>query len=253
MDYLALRKRTVSSGSLWYSLDGYSDANVLGAWKFNKRNSESDALKGLTNGRTLSNSGCAWSSGNGFYVDGSHYLDHSSLRSSGNMKSIVMKISGAWGGNYKALTGNWGGISVWLKTPFQWGSFAWAYYHSGVAHGAGTSIDSTSGSANLARENVRLMGGELGNGVVGFSNTGWGALYKDGSSVSLSNAKDSNGHPWTWWQTTTVGIPRLVGGTGAISEGVVMNGYFYVSALAIYDVVLSAAQHEKIYKQMLEI
>lgn len=236
----------------WWLSDTVSESDVLAAYNFKGADSSAEALKDLTgNNRTLTNSGCSWSS-NGFYVDGSHYLDHSSLRSSGSMKSIVMKISGVWGGNYKALTGNWGGISVWIKTPFCILSYAWRYYHTGVAHGAGTSIDATSGSANLARENVRLMNGEI-SGVVGFSNTGWGALYQNGSAVGLSNAKDNNGKPWTWWQTTNVGIPRLVGGTGKVSSDVVMNGYFTIEYLAIYNKVLNASEHAAIYSNIIDI
>lgn len=247
MDFLRRRKRS-AAGELFWLLDGMSYADTLGAWRFQGVNTEADAKADLTgHGNTLTNSGCSWSAANGFYVNNSNYLDQSSLRGYGNMKSIVMKISGDWNGNYHCLTGNWGGISVWCKMPFETQAFSWRYQGGGVAHGAGLSVDSTVGSNKIARENVR-NGNEITAGVIGFTNTGWGALYKDGQAFSLSNATGS-GYPWTRWGSGQVGIPRLVGGTGEVNS-VAMNGYFYIQYLAVYSKELSQAEHAAIAAKM---
>lgn len=252
MDFLNRRKRS-AAGALFWLLDGMSYADTLGAWRFQGVNTEADAKADLTgHGNTLTNSGCSWSAASGFYVNNSNYLDQSSLRGSGQMKSIVMKIANDWNGNYHCLTGNWGGISVWLKTPFETASFYFHYQDGGVAHGAGISVDATTGSNKIARENLRLTTGELTAGVIGFSNSGWGLLYKDGTALSLRNGTATSGSyqgPWTRWQSAQVGIPRLVGGTGSVNS-VTMNGYFYIQYLAVYSRVLTQAEHAAIAAKM---
>ena len=89
MDIFSVKRRMAVGGPLWWSLDGISDANCLAAYTFANRYSEADAKKDLTRKYgDITNSGCPWSSGNGFYVNGSSHLDQSSLRSAG-IKSIV--------------------------------------------------------------------------------------------------------------------------------------------------------------------
>lgn len=240
----------------WWLSDTVSESDVLAAYSFKGADSSTEALKDLSgNNRTLTNSGCSWGSSQGFWVDSSHYLDHSSLRSSGSIKSIVMKITSPFTGNYKVITGGWGGLSVWLRTPFETQSFAWKYTGFGIGHTNGLSIDYNNPDigvhGTLARENLRI-GSEIGGCVLGISNTGWGAAYINGSGKSLSNAKSGN-YPWTRWQKGQVDIPRLVGGTGTVGSGVVMNGHFLIEYLAIYNRVLSASEHAAIYSNIIDI
>lgn len=246
MDYWTLKKKP-HGDPLWWSLDGVSDANCLAAYRFNSRNSEAEAKKDLTNKYgDISNSGCSWSSGNGYYVNNTNYIDQSTLRSA-SIKSIVLKISGVWAGNYMALTGNWGGVSVWLKTPYDIQSFETHFDSTGVCHGNGS-------NGTLGADAVRLMNGELGAGIIGLTNSGRGVLYYNGSAVSLHNAA-SGSYPWTRFRAAD--IPRLAGGasntTRASGTTVEMNGHFYVRALAAYNKELSAAEQQKIYTQMLFI
>lgn len=230
----------------WWTLEGtISDSSILGAYNFKGASSASNALTDLSgHGKTMTNSGCSWSADNGFYVSNSNYLDQSSLRSSGNIKSIVMKISGVWGGNFMALTGNWGSpnIGVWLKTIFETALFWTHVQDTGVSHANGND-EQTFGAAAL-----RLANGELGDGVYGLTNTGTGVLYHNGSSVSMRNATATSGAnqgPWTRFRAAD--IPRLVGGYGDMTDSsgnpVAMNGHFYISHLALYSIYLVSSQH----------
>lgn len=244
MDYWMIKKRLAASGSFWWSPDGVSDTDCLAAYRFTARNSEIEAKKDLL-GKSgdIANSGCSWSAGNGYYINNTNCLDQSTLRSSG-IKSIVLKIANVWAGNYMALTGNWGGVSVWLKTPFDVQSYATKFQNSGVCHANGS--PSTQGA-----DAVRLMSGELSAGIIGLTNTGRGVLYYNGSSVSLHNGTDGS-NPWTRFRAAD--IPRLVGGAGnttsASGTTVLMNGYFYVRAIAVYSKELSAAEQLRIYQNM---
>lgn len=252
MDYFSTKKRLASSGSLWWSLDGLSDANCLAAYSFVNRYSVDDAKKDLTRKYgDITNNGCLYMSNAGFYINNSNYLDQPTLRSSGNIKSIVIKVTDVWGGNFMALTGNWGSpnIGVWLKTIFETALFWTHVQDTGVSHANGND-EQTFGAAAL-----RLANGELGDGVYGLTNTGTGVLYHNGSSVSLRNATATSGdHQGPWTRFRAADIPRLVGGSGNMTDSsgnpIVMNGHFYVRAIAAYSKELSAAEHQRIYTNL---
>ena len=153
-----------------------------------------------------------------------------------------------------ALTGNWGSpnIGVWLKTIFETATFWTHAQDTGVSHNNGNDEQA------LGQAALRLANGELGNGIYGFTNSGAGVLYHNGSAVSLRNATGTHGAnqgPWTRFRAA--GIPRLVGGSGDMTDSsgnpVAMNGHFYVRAIAAYSKELSAAEHQLIYKNMLLI
>lgn len=255
MDYWSLKRKNPGP-PLWWSLDGRSSANVLAAYTFTNRNSASDALKDLTgHGYHLTNNNATWSSSGGFWtcVNESRYLDNSSLRNAG-IKSVVMKLSNAWNANGNPLTGGWGGASVWLKMPFEVQSF-WPYHYGfGVAHSNGLSVDYESPygtQGTLARANTRINGTSPSSGVIGFTNSGWGSLYLNGSSVSLSDAYGSGSSysgPWTRYYAS--GIPRLIGGTGTEAQGCTIQGTFTIRGMAVYSKELSASEHAAIAARM---
>ena len=254
MDYLSARKKLGTAGSLWWSLNGMNDANCLAAYTFVNRITEADAKKDLTRKYSdITNNGCPWSSGNGYYINGSSHLDHSSLRSAG-IKSIVIKVTGVWAGNFMALTGNWGSpnIGVWLKTLFETASFWTHAQDTGVSHNNGND-EQAFGQAAL-----RLANGELNNGIYGFTNSGAGVLYHNGSAVSLRNATGTHGaNQGKWTRFRAAGIPRLVGGygdmTGSDGASIAMNGHFYVRAIAAYNKELSSTEQRAIYTNLLNI
>ena len=251
MDYFAMKKRAGGTEPLWWSLDGVSDTNCLAAYTFANRYSEADAKKDLTRKYgDIINNGCTWSQSNGYYVDSSKHLDQSTLRSAG-IKSIVIKVTNVWAGNFMALTGNWGSpnIGVWLKTIFETALFWTHTQDTGVSHNNGNDEQALGAAA------LRLSTGELGAGIYGFTNTGAGILYHNGSAVSLRNAtatQGANQGPWTRFRAA--GLPRLVGGYGDMTDSsgnpVVMNGHFYVRALAAYNKELSAAEQLLIYQNL---
>ena len=254
MDYWNMRKKSHGM-PIWWILDGMSPSDVLAAYTFTNRNSASDALKDLTgHGYNLSNSNAGWSSANGFGMSVSEdkYLDNWSLRNAG-IASIVMKITGGWYYAGTPLTGGWGGASVWLNMPFEVQSF-WPYHYGfGIAHSNGLSIDYESqyATGTLARENTRINGSSPTSGVIGFTNSGWGSLYLNGSGVSLSNAYGSGAAysgPWTRYYAAD--IPRLIGGTGTQAQGCTIQGSFTVRGMAVYKKSLSASEHSAISERM---
>lgn len=249
-DSNGVARQCFGDGDFW-KVDGILDSECLAAYSFKGAESAAVALQDLTgHNRTLTNSGCTWSTENGYYIDSSKYLDNSSLR--GSMKSIVMKVASGWTGNYMVYTGNWGGLSLWMRMPFEIMSFAWRYHFTGIGHDKnGTSVN-YSGGGSLAAENVRTTTTEIGSGVLGVTSSGWGSLYHNGVVQSMRNAisNTSDAGPWTRWQKGTINIPRLVGGTGVVASNVAMNGHFYIHYLAAYSINLSAAQHSAIYNKI---
>ena len=199
MDIFSVKRRMNVGGPLWWSLDGVSDANVLGAWRFKGRNTKAAAVTDLTkNNRTLDGQGdCSWSQSSGITVSvenrnsvTARYLDNSTIRN--NCKSAVLKISGINRLAGTPLTGGWGGISVWLNTPFATQSF-W-YDNSGkagIAHGNGRSVNA---GGSLARTAVQVATtGDYGSAcTIGFTLDGE-TLYRDG--VASSKAIATYVHP----------------------------------------------------------
>lgn len=250
MDYFAMKKKAGGTEPLWWSLDGVSDTNCLAAYTFVNRYSEADAKKDLTRKYgDITNNGCPWSSGNGFYVNGSSHLDQSSIRSS-SIKSIIIKITGVWAGNFMALTGNWGGVSIWLKTIFETMTYWTHTQDTGVAHG-NCNPENPLGAAAVRLANA----GELNAGVYGLTNSGAGTLYHNGNVVSMRNATATSGvNQGPWSRFRAAGIPRLVGGYGDMTDSsgnpVIMNGHFYVRAIAAYNKELSAAEQLRIYTNL---
>ena len=262
MNYLERRKR-MTAGELFWLLDGMTYAQCLGAYRFKGAiNTAADALKDLTgHNNNLSNSGCSWSASNGFYVPMQSYLDQASLRSSGSIQTVVMKISGASHNNAALpLTGNWGGVGVWLSTPFTTGNF-W-YEQSltlGVTHGNGLSVnyqtDYTHGT--LPRTSVQTAGSFYSSGVIGFTLSSE-SVYVNGSGIGKSIATYSSHGEWSGYIAAVV--PRLVGGYNdgsgsgwASLSNHSFGGAFSIHAMAIYSKALSASEHRQVYQKMLAV
>ena len=250
------KARLCFSGDFWRA-DGISESNCLAAYRFKGSANATTALTDLTgHGYTMGNNGCGWSSADGFgvSVSESKYLDNGSLRSAG-IASIVIKIAGGWLAAGTPLTGGWGGASVWLKMPFEVQSFYAYHYGFGIAHSNGLSVDwppQYGMTGTLSPENVRISGGGMPTeGVIGFTNSGWGSLFYNGNSVGLNNAYGSGGSysgPWTRYYGAN--IPRLVCGTGTSAQLCTISGVFNVEYLAVYNIALSQAQHAAISYNM---
>lgn len=248
MDFLTIKRRSGALKTQFWMASGISYSDVLAAYQFKGVNTQSEAISDLSgHGRTLSNTGCTWSTGNGFYVPMNSYLDHSTLRSSGSIKSIVMKISGAgFGGGATPLSGNWGGIGIWLSTPFCTQSYWYEVSgRFGVTHGNGSSVNN---GGSLARTSVETDGA-ITSGVIGFTLSGEVA-YLNGSAISKSIATDPHNNHGEWSAYICQVVPRLVGGYNdgsgsgwASLSHVTFGGYFYVQYMAIYSKNLSASEH----------
>ena len=233
----------------FWRIDGLAASHCIGAFKFKGAASASEALKDLSgHGNTLSNSGCSWDS-SGFSVPAGGYLDNGTIK--GSCRSIVAKIASSWAGNLCPLSGGWGGINVWLGTPFCTKSFAYVYAGIGVGHGNGLS---TLYGGSLPMSYVTIGSGST-NGAIGFT-LGGEVLYRDGSVVSRVVAHhDSYGSDTQWTGFIAANLPRLIGGRahgstqgrwddeGNLSPYV---GNFKITAFAAYDVDLSQAQHQAV-------
>ena len=260
-------KRKYPGEPPWWLINGIINENVVAAYKFNGRNSVSEALKDLSgHGNTLTNNSCSWSASDGFTVSvanqGSvtaHYLDNSSVRAS--CKSIVMKIASVSRIGILSLSGGWNGLSVWLSTPFA--TQGWWYENSGAAgfaHGNGINTDQRP-DGTLPRTSVQLAtSGNYGSGgTIGFSGTSE-AIYLDGTASSKAVATFPDHGEWTaYWSAD---IPRLIGGipplydSGAAYNSAahwIHNGSFTVQAFAAYNVDLNASQQADAYKNMMYI
>ena len=272
MDYWAHKKKYPGEPA-WWLINGVTNANVIAAYKFKKRNSQSDALKDLTgHGNTLTNNGCSWASGSGFTVSmenrnsvTAHYLDNSTVRS--NCNSIVMKIASVSRTFALPLTGGWNGnLAVWLNTPFATQSFWYDNSGSaGITHGNGMNA-SMREDGTLARTSVQLAttGSYGSGGTIGFTKNGE-VLYLN--AVASSKAVASYVHPQggdhgEWTAFWSAGIPRLVGGnppqyndSASYNSAAhwIFAGSFSILAMACYNVNLSAYQHQEAYKNMLFI
>ena len=263
MDIFAIKRRMTVGEPLWWSLDGVSNTGVIGAWKFKNRDSSSQALIDISGkGTELTYSGGSgdWSKSNGFTISVDNqsgsvvtkYLDNSTVRSS--CKSIVMKIQGVNRSLITPLTGNWGGISVWLNTPFTTQAYNYEYSGSaGIAHGNGE-------NGNIARTSVQLAttGSYGADGVIGFTLDGE-SLYKNGTKSSKAVATYSNHGEWTGYFCAN--YPKLVGGSApTYNSGASYSsashwkfgGSFKILALACYSKKLNDADHANLSKRMLD-
>lgn len=246
----------------WFTNNGTIPvSNVLGAYSFKGAASAADALKDLTgHGKTLTNNGCSWSSGSGFWISigPKQYLDSSALRAAG-IKSFVMKIANGNAHQYAAtaLTGNWTGtnVNIWLNTPFCCQSFS--YWNSGglgIAHQNGLSVEYSNdyGVKGTLPMNYVRLDSAYSNGVLGFTLSNE-TLYNNGSAIGMSNASKSG--KGNWHGFIAAGVPRLIGGVAepGANNGRwdwlgkhSFNGAFNVLYAAFYNINLSQTQHSQI-------
>lgn len=258
MDIFSVRKRSGEMQSIFWRTPTMSDSDVLAVYQFKGAATEALSLKDLSgHGRDISNYNAEWSASNGFKCTPWRYVTHG-IRS--DAKSIVLRISGASTGNGALPLCSIGGRSLWLSTPFL--TQAFNYIHSGTfgvtQDGNGLSVDYSSGgvTGDLPRNHVRIAGSTYTSGVFGFSySTGVGTAYRNGSEISLSNAK-YNGNNWTGYISTSV--TRMCGGneddTANGSDSSKWDylgkqnfaGSFNVLYLAVYNISLSAGQHAAI-------
>lgn len=277
MDYFDRKKRFAGGGPNFWMTDTISYSEVLAAYRFKGAASADSALTNLVKAATykLTNSGCGWSSGNGFNVsietwgntlnNAGHYLDNSSLRSAG-IKTMIIKIASANINRALPLT-TFGGMSAWLNMPVAYATFAYGDYSQGfgIAHQNGTSSMYNGGSSGLAMDLVRESGANYSDGVIGINlnNAGTETAYKNGTAINLSVAtsatwsKDGD-HRWSGF--IAANVPRLIGGfqnstadPGAHWANVTNHsfvGSYNVLAMACYSRLLSQTEHQNICRLM---
>lgn len=263
-------KRRMNFGSpLWWSLDGFSNANVLGAWKFSGRDNENIAKTDLT-GRnaTLTKNNCGWSSaGYTISIDNRNGDSYSYLNSDikTNCQSIVMKISSVSRTAALPLSG-FGGVGIWLNIPIATQAF---WYDNtgqvGISHGNGKN-SSTTGDGTLPRTAVQYAttGNYGSGGVVGFTLDGE-SIYHNGalsSKAVASYVHPVGGDHGEWTAFLCANQLSLVGGAGPKYNPDAgwdspakwwFVGSFVIEMLAVYSKKLDQTEHQKIYKQMLFI
>ena len=222
MGFLEWKKRMLMAARTeFWRLAGISDSDVLGAYSFAGAYSDDNALTNLVNASKykLVNNGCGRNS-LGFLVNisSNQHLNNDSLQSAG-IKSVVLKISSCSASAALPLckVGSGNGPAVWMRTPFNTQSFTYRQHNRiGVTHQNGLSVDYVNppyATGDLPKSYVRIGSTTYSDGVIGFSMDGYASgekLYKDGSEVSLSNAKWTDDRPWTG--SICIKVPRLIGG-----------------------------------------
>jgi len=251
----------------WYTANGaIAESYILGAYNFAGAASDNEALTNLVNASMykLVNNGCGRNA-NGFLINigSNQHLNNDTLQAAG-IKSVVLKISSCSASAALPLCkvgSSDNGPSVWMRTPFNTQSFTYRQHNRiGVTHQNGLSIDYDGPvSGTLPRNYVRIGSTTYSSGVIGFSMDGYASgekLYKDGTEVSLSNAKWTDDRVWTG--SICMRVPRLIGGyfdpdangTNTARWDYLgkhsFAGSFRVENAAFYSKKLSQAEHAAI-------
>ena len=248
----------------WYTANGsISESNVLAAYNFKNAQSDNEALTNIVDNSKYkldNNSGDRNSTGFLIDIGSNKHLNNNSLQSAG-IKSVVLKISSCSASYSMPLCkiADAPGPSVWINTPFCVQSFAYRYSNKfGISHEHGLSVDYVNppyAIGTLPMNRVRIGGSINSDGVIGFSMDSANnneALYRNGTEISLSNAKYGS---YNWTGFISEGVPRLIG--GYFSPGSdngrwdwvgkhSYSGSFRVQYAAFYKVKLTQAQHNTI-------
>ena len=166
----------------WYLATGITESNVLGAYKFINRTSESQALSCVNSGTNYaltksSTSLITWNTSSGFTIQPYGNLHNSSIWSNGPV-SVVIKFSNAASGKPILLSEMNNGRVVYARTPYTTQSYLFQNSNTLGFNFAFTDGTYTQRRISTVNETSGIVGAT-------FTSSG-GTLFNNGSQLSVT-------------------------------------------------------------------
>ena len=235
----------------WYLANGVKEGDVLGAFKFTGRASQSDALNSINSGtsRTLatSSSSITWNTSNGIYLPAFTSLHNSSIFNA-NPSSVVVKFTEAPTNKASILASLGSSRQIFARTPY---TYDGSGNHGNTGYGCyyGSITYSSDGSAD---QPVRASSTSQTSGILGCTFTGNSAsMYFNGSSVSVAKITGISGGVGNSEFKKLIGMRDQETDSSGWSKPEKWSwGSVYIQYIAFYSTQLTPSQQSEIYRQI---